>query len=93
MVKPLPYLLSVLIFLLAAACGKEDSVRIQLTPAQRDAYRAIASAEIDSIRPLLDSLCTATFEDRVAVATDSIVQLRLEEELRLRARLQQSVGQ
>ena len=68
-------------------------MRIQLTPAQREAYQAIATEEIDSLRPVLDSICTATFEGRVAVATDSIVQERLEEELRLRARLGQSVPQ
>ena len=82
-----------LLVFLGLACGPEDEVRLQLTPAQLDAYRDIAAAEIDSLRPLLDSMCTATFEERVAVATDSIVQLRLEEELRLRARLGQSVPQ
>ena len=87
--RPLLYLL----LLLSVACGPEDEVRIQLTPAQRDAYMAIATAEIDSMRPILDSICTTTFADRVAVATDSIVQLRLEEEVRLRARLRQSMGQ
>ena len=82
-----------LLVFLGLACGPEDEVRIQLTPAQRDAYTAIATAEIDSLRPVLDSICAATFEERVAVATDSIVQERLEEELRLRARLGQSVPQ
>ncbi|MCP9234407.1 hypothetical protein [Lewinella sp. JB7] len=75
-------------------CGGEDeAVQIQLTPDQREEYQAIAASRIDSLRPLLDSLCSATFEDRVAVATDSIVQRRLEEELRLRARLGQSPEQ
>ena len=65
-------------------------MRVQLTPDQTDAYRAIASRRIDSLRPILDSVCTTTFEERVRLATDSIVQRRLEEEARLRSRLPQS---
>ena len=85
--------LALLLVFLGLACGPEDEVRIQLTPAQRDDYTAIASAEVDSLRPVLDSICAATFEERVATATDSIVQERLEEELRLRTRLGQNVPQ
>ncbi|THH37918.1 hypothetical protein [Neolewinella litorea] len=66
---------------------------MQLTPDQRDAFQAIAAAQIDSLRPVLDSLCQASFADRVAIATDSIVQRRLEEETRLRTRLQQMTGE
>ncbi|WP_116107198.1 hypothetical protein [Lewinella sp. IMCC34191] len=79
--------------LLSSACGPDEAVRVQLTPDQRDTFHAIASRRIDSLRPLLDSICTITFEDRVAAATDSIVQRRLEEETRLRARLPQITGQ
>ncbi len=85
------------VFLLLAtgffACGEEEAVRVQLTPEQRERYQQIATARITALRPLLDSMCTATFEDRVAVATDSIVQRRLEEETRLRLRIQQNRGQ
>ncbi|NJB87312.1 hypothetical protein GGR26_003092 [Lewinella marina] len=82
-----------LVGLLVSACEPEKAVRVQLTPEQRDAFQAIAAARIDSLRPLLDSLCQQSFEDRVAIATDSIVQRRLEEETRLRARLPQITGQ
>ncbi|PPK87414.1 hypothetical protein CLV84_0354 [Neolewinella xylanilytica] len=82
----------VAIFLLPA-CGPDEAVRVQLTPDQRDTFQAIASRRIETLRPLLDSICTATFEDRVANATDSIVQRRLEEETRLRSRLPQISGQ
>lgn len=75
--------------LLTWACGPDEAVRVQLTPDQRETYQAIASRRIDSLRPVLDSLCTTTFEERVALATDSIVQRRLEEEARLRSRLPQ----
>lgn len=80
------------ICLLFATCADEEAVRVQLTPDQRDEFRAIAVARIDSLRPILDSICDATREERIAAATDSIVQVRLEEELRLRARLGQSMG-
>ena len=78
---------------MAWSCGPEEAVRVQLTPDQSDRYRAIASRRIDSLRPVLDSICTTTFEERVALATDSIVQRRLEEEARLRSRLPQRPGQ
>jgi hypothetical protein len=87
------HLLPLLLFLFATACGSDEPVRVRLTPAQTDKYQEMAGAAIDSIRPLLDSVCEATFEDRVVAATDSIVQRRLEEEMRLRARLGQSMPQ
>ncbi len=72
------------------ACGEDEAIRVQLTPDQRERYQEIARVRIDSLRPVLDSICAVTFEDRVAVATDSIVQRRLEEETRLRLRIQQN---
>ncbi|MGB3801758.1 MAG: hypothetical protein WA952_18210 [Lewinella sp.] len=83
----------ILAALLSSACGPDEAVRVQLTPEQRDTFQAIAGRRIETLRPLMDSICTATFEDRVAIATDSIVQRRLEEETRLRARLPQITGQ
>ena len=86
-------LLPLLFVCVLDSCGEEEAVRYQLTPEQREAFQAIAGERIDSLRPILDSICEATREERIAAATDSIVQVRLEEELRLRARLGQSVGQ
>lgn len=83
--------LPLLLLLLTAACGPDEQVRVRLTPKQTDAYQALARATTDSLRPALDSICDATFEARVAAATDSIVQRRLEEEIRLRTRLGQSI--
>lgn len=80
-----------LLFFAFFACGQDEDVRIRLTADQRDAAQAIASERLDSLRPALDSLCEVTFDDRVAIATDSIVQRRLEEEARLRRRLGQTV--
>lgn len=81
-----------LVSVVAWSCGPEEAVRVQLTPDQTDAYRALASRRIDSLRPVLDSICTVTFDQRVSLATDSIVQRRLEEEARLRSRLPQRPG-
>jgi hypothetical protein len=60
---------------------------------EREQIDNLVKAHMDSIRPLVDSVCTATFDDRVAVATDSILQRRLEEEARLRARIPQNLRQ
>lgn len=79
--------------LLLTACGatEEDLVNIRLTMDERERIDKMVTAHMDSIRPILDSLCQATFADRVAIATDSIVQRRLEEEARLRARIPQNL--
>ena len=81
-----------LLLLLGTACEvEEENVKIRLTLAERDRLDARIIEHMDSLRPLLESRCAATQEDRVAVATDSIVQRRLEEEARMRARLPQSL--
>jgi hypothetical protein len=58
---------------------------------ERERLDNMTVAYMDSLRPVLDSLCEVSFEDRVAVATDSIVQRLLEEEARLRARIPQNL--
>lgn len=83
---------SLLLFLLCLSCSVEqEEVNLRLTMAERDIVDARVSAYMDSIRPILDTLCTSTYDDRVAVATDSIVQRRLEEEARLRARIPENL--
>ena len=83
----------VLLLTVLSAAGCEDTqVELRLTSEERRQVDDRVSLTMDSLRPLLDSLCTVTFEDRVAVAVDSIIQERLEEELRLRARLRQRTG-
>ncbi len=73
-----------------SSCEADGSVELRLTSDERRAVDERVRATIDSIRPILDSLCEATRADRIAVATDSVVQERLEQELRLRARLPQN---
>ena len=84
--------LPLLCFLFCLSCSAEqEEMNIRLTMAERDIVDSRVSAYMDSIRPVLDTLCSSTFEDRVAVATDSIVQRRLEEEARLRARIPENL--
>lgn len=84
-------LLTVLLLsLTTCSSGNEENINIRLTMDERDRIDELVSQDMDSIRPLYDSLCKADFADRVSVATDSIVQRRLEEEARLRARILQN---
>lgn len=77
---------------LAFGCSPEkEEVRVRLTLRERERVDKEVKAYMDSIRPLLDSTCAATTADRIAIATDSIVQRRLEEEARLRARIPENL--
>jgi hypothetical protein len=84
-----------LTLLTLAACGSsgEEPVNIRLTMDERQEIDNLVKMHMDSVRPVADSLCKVTFADRVAVATDSIIQRRLEEEARLRARIPQNLRQ
>lgn len=85
----LPFLL--LLFSLSTCGGEAEEVNIRLTMDERERVDDLTVAYMDSLRPLLKAECAATFDDRVAVATDSIVQRLLEEEVRLRARIPQQL--
>jgi len=81
-----------LLLVLAFGCSPDqEEVRVRLTLRERERVDKEVRAYMDSIRPLLDSTCAATTLDRVAIATDSIVQRRLEEEARLRARIPENL--
>jgi hypothetical protein len=83
-----------IILLALTACGAdEDPINIRLTMDEREQIDELVKIHMDSTRRLVDSVCQATFADRVAVATDSILQRRLEEEARLRARIPQNFRQ
>jgi hypothetical protein len=43
--------------------------------------------EIETLRPMWDSLCEERFETNIAVAVDSLIRTRIAEEVRLRARI------
>lgn len=65
-------------------------MNIRLTMDERGRIDELVGEEMERIRPRYDSICKADFADRVAVMIDSIVQRRLEEEARLRARISQT---
>lgn len=75
-----------LVFLLAA-CGPDEPVNYRLTSKERQRVDTLVAREVKVLRPYMDSLCEVNFAEAVARATDSIVQLRLEEEARLRSRI------
>lgn len=82
----------ILLAMMAFGCSPDqEEVRVRLTLRERERVDKQVKAYMDSIRPLLDSTCAATTIDRVALATDSIVQRRLEEEARLRARIPENL--
>lgn len=72
-------------------CGDPGPVNIRLTMEERNELDERVISHMDSLRPLLNEKCAATTNDRIAIATDSIVQRRLEDELRMRARLPQNI--
>lgn len=83
-------LLLALFFIITACSADSGEVRVRLTLRERERVDKLVTAHMDSMRPLLDSSCTANKSNLVAFYTDSIVQRRLEEETRLRARIPQS---
>lgn len=78
------------LFSLLCGCAPDQSgdVNVRLTLSERERLDKMVLAHMDSIRPILEAQCERTQADRVAVATDSIVQRALEQEARLRARIQ-----
>lgn len=85
---PVRWFLSILLTLGFAACTADsEPVRYRLTSKERQRVDSLVAQEVRRLRPLNDSLCEAAFAERVSDATDSIVQERLEQELRLRARI------
>lgn len=84
-------LLLVLTFVAAACTPEKEERRVRLTLKERERVDKLVGAHMDSIRPILDSLCAVASYDRVTAATDSIVQRRLEEEARLRSRIPQNL--
>ena len=86
-------MLSLFVFVgLFTGCGGpgNNELNVRLTLEEREQVDRQVTAQMDSLRPIIDSICKATFDDQVALATDSIVQRQLEEEARLRARLPQT---
>jgi hypothetical protein len=74
--------------MLGTACESEQAP-IRLTSSERVRIDTLVKREVDSLAPLLDSICEAEYEGMVERAVDSIVRLRRAEERKLRERLKQ----
>ncbi len=71
---------SILLFSLGA-CGEPE---IKLDRAARRSIDTLVNYQLDSISPILDSLCKNTRDDFIQHAVDSIVKERQKKEERLR---------
>ncbi|MEM9525591.1 MAG: hypothetical protein AAGA31_03230 [Bacteroidota bacterium] len=81
-----------MVFFLPACSPDTEEVNVRLTMEEREQLDEMVTEHMDSLRPLLEANCEGSFDDLVAVTTDSIVQRRLEEEARLRARIPQNLS-
>ena len=73
-------------FCWSCSADTEGGVDIRITGKESKIIDSIMQVESPLMRDLLDSLCAAEQDSAVLAATDSIVQERLEEEARLKAR-------
>lgn len=80
------YLIAVIFFVLTACDNQTQNVSLRLTPTERNRIDTLYTNQLDSLRPIWDSLCEQRYSQMVKLAVDSIVAQRLEEEERLRAR-------
>lgn len=74
--------------LLWTGCERQETV-IRLTSSERIRIDSLAKKQIDSLVPILDSICTANKDTLIRQALDSIINLRREEENILRERIKQ----
>lgn len=74
-------------FLLLPAC--EEQPLPALTFRQRELADTLYLEKVSVLRPQWDSICDARFDSLVAVAVDSLIQVRKAEEARLWARIQE----
>ncbi len=75
---------------LLTACGERQEEPLpELTYRQREIVDTLYMEYVTGMRPVLDSICEAQFEDRVARAVDSLLRVRRAEAERLRSRVLQ----
>jgi hypothetical protein len=79
-------LLIVVCLVLMSSCEKEIT-SIRLTSRERIRIDTIAKQKIDSLIPVMDSICIANYEELRDKALDSILTIRKEEELKIRSRI------
>lgn len=82
-------ILMIPLILQLTACGEE--IPLKLTSRQADLADTIFLRKAKEIRPRMDSICEADFDERVQRAVDSMLVVRRREEAELRARLRKLV--
>ena len=70
---------------LLSSCGEPPPMR--LTSRERMRIDTLYKKQVRNLGPEMDSICNLHFDQRVAEAVDSIIKVRKEEEVRLRARI------
>ena len=73
---------------LLAGCEPPEEAPIRLTSRERIRIDTLANQQIDSLRPIMDSICDAAYQEILERAVDSLVDVRKREEEKLRARIQ-----
>lgn len=76
----------ILSVLLWSSCESQET-GIRLTSSERIRIDSLAKKQIDSLVPVLDSLCTVNKDKLIEQALDSIIELRQQEEQTLRERI------
>lgn len=71
------------------ACDQEPP-QLRLTSTERVRVDTLFTQEVKTFRPYLDSICDANRDEMIRLAVDSIIEVRREEERRLRARILKS---
>lgn len=80
-----------LLLLFLSTCGGKSNgeAKVRLSSNERALMDSLYIKQIEVLRPMWDSLCEVRHESSVARAVDSLIAIRLEEEVRLRARIKQ----
>ncbi len=82
-----------LAILILGSCERPEEAPIRLTTSERIRIDTLVNLEIDTLRPVMDSICEVRFDEMVSRALDSIIEVRKREEALLRARIQREQEQ
>ena len=76
-----------IIGLLLGGCKKQGEIRIKLTSRERALIDTMYLERVQTLRPMWDSMCLTKHDSLLQIALDSIIEVRREEEIRLRSRI------
>ncbi|MEZ5041346.1 MAG: hypothetical protein R2828_15725 [Saprospiraceae bacterium] len=85
--RKLSLLSAFVILLLMTNCGKDTEAKVRLSSNERALMDSLYVKQIGKMRPIWDSICESQFESAVLQAVDSLLAIRIEEEIQLRARI------